>query len=201
MDIFGTQETPSAPRQVQLDPTTQALMNQQRQQALGSAQSFQAPLNQGIEQRVAQLGGMQYGPSGGFAATGTTPGMNEAIRNVYAGETQDTLKRIKTQNEFTAEQNRTQALRQAAANAFQQLHVKNNYQQMLRDAQNAMDAQRAEFVGALSGLASYGAGMAYASRKQFAKAAEVDPMNYASPQEFLPRRTPTLAPLGSYEGM
>jgi len=165
---------PPKPKQVELDPTTLALMNQQRQQALGSAQSFQAPLNQDIEQRVAQLGSMNT-MGGGEAQTGTTQGMNEALRNAYAGETQDTLKKIKTQNEFTAEQQRTQALRQASAYALQRQRTGINYQQMLMDAQNAQDAQRAQFVSAISGLASYGIG-SYAA----AKAGQVDPSGLAT---------------------
>ena len=200
---------PPKPKQVELDPTTLALMNQQRQQALGSAQSFQQPLNQGIEQRVSQLGTLNT-MGGGEAQTGTTQGMNEALRNAYAGETQDTLKKIKTQNEFTAEQQRTQALRQASAYALQRQRTGINYQQMLMDAQNAQDAQRAQFVSAISGLASYGIG-SYAA----AKAGQVDPSGLATQgaqgamgtaslgmNTMLPGRPrANLAQLGPYEGM
>lgn len=193
------------PQQVQLDPQTQALINQQRSQALGSGESFQQPLNQGIEQRVGQLGTMGT-MGGGQAQTGTTEGMNQALRNVYAGETQDTLKRIKTQNEFTAEQHRAQALRQASAYALHQQKTNINYQQMLMDAQNAQEAQRAQFVSAISGLASYGIGSYAAARTK-----DVDPMGLAtngspamigSNQAMLPGRVRTpMAQLGQYEGM
>lgn len=182
VNLLGGSSAPGAPKKQELDPIAQAMMNQQRQQALGSAQSFQQPLNQGIEQRVAQLGSMGGLGAGGVAQTGTTEGMNQALRNQFAGETQDTLKRIKTQNEFTAEQHRAQALKQASQYALQQQKVGINYQQMLMDAQNAQDAQRAQFVSAISGLASYGIG-SYAA----ARAKDVDPLGLSTQkQEMLP---------------
>lgn len=143
------------PTQVALDPNTKKLMDEQAQRAMRPSSAFRDELNQGID-RASNVG--QFGGGGGMAQTGMSPGQFEAMRNVYAGQTGDALNRIRANHDIMAEQRKMQELKQTSQYALQQQGLKNNAFANLTAAYNQMDAQRAQFISALTGLANYGIG-------------------------------------------
>lgn len=145
------QQTPT-PQFTPLDAQTQGLIKDQTTSAMRSSNQFGNELNQGIDQRVGQIG--QFGNTD-MANTGMTPGMHEALRNAYSGQTGDALDRIKFSNSIEGEQRKANALRLASQNAMQQQQTKTNYFQTLTDSYNQMEAQRAQFVSAISGLGQH----------------------------------------------
>lgn len=155
-DIFGMNiktDLPNLPLQ-ELDPATKAMIEQQREQAMQPTSEIAAPMTAGIEERLGQVGlapGLQ-------AQTGVSPGMIKAIENIHAGQTQDVLKNLKYGSQMRAEVEKANRLKQAASYAMTQQQTKLNHYQALTDAYGQMEAQRAQFVASLTGLASYGMG-------------------------------------------
>jgi hypothetical protein len=148
------QQTPT-PQFTPLDAQTQGLIKEQAASAMRPSNQFGNELNQGINQRVGQIG--QFGNTD-MANTGMTQGMHEALRNAYSGQTGDALDRIKFTNSIEGDQKKAQALRLASQNAMQQQQTRTNYFQTLTDSYNQMEAQRAQFVSAISGLGQHAMG-------------------------------------------
>jgi len=154
------QQTPT-PQFTPLDAQTQGLIKEQAASAMRPSSQFGNELNQGINQRVGQIG--QFGNTD-MANTGMTSGMHEALRNAYSGQTGDALDRIKFSNSIEGDQRKAQALRLASQNAMQQQQTRTNYFQTLTDSYNQMEAQRAQFVSAISGLGQHSMGTYAGSR-------------------------------------
>lgn len=155
-------DAPKPPKPVALDTVTQAMIEQQTQNAMRSGGQFGEDLNKGIEQRVGQIG--QFGSSD-QAQTGMDPAMFQAMRNAYSGQTGSYLRDLKEQHALMGEQRKSQALRLSSQFALQRMQQNTNYYQTLTDSYNQMEAQRAQFVASISGLASYGAGTYAAGKK------------------------------------
>jgi hypothetical protein len=165
------QQTPTPLPPAQIGQGTQDIMNAQATSAMRPSSAFAGDITKGISQRVGQIG--QSGNSDP-AQTGMSPAAFEAMRNVYAGQTGDALNRINMQSSFEGEQRKAQALKLAAQNAMQQQQTKTNYFQTLTDSYNQMEAQRAQFVSQISGLASYGMG-SYAGARNKTVAPKTSP--------------------------
>lgn len=155
-------DAPTPPKPKELDPATQALIAGQAQSAMRSGSQFGEEINKGINERVGQIG--QFGSSD-QAQTGMDPAMFQAMRNAYSGQTGSYLRDLKEQGALMGEQRKSHALRQASQFALQKAQQNTNYYQTLTDSYNQMEAQRAQFVSAISGLASYGIGTYAAGRK------------------------------------
>lgn len=154
--------TPQAP--VNLDPQSQALLNAQSQAAMRPSSEFTNELNKGLDERTSQIG--DFG-NASQAQTGMSPGMRDALRNAYSAQTGDALDRIKLNNSIEGQQRKSNALALASHYALQQQQItKTNYFQTLTDAYNQMEAQRAQFVSSLTGLANYGIGTYEGSRSK-----------------------------------
>ena len=148
--LGGSSPTPPKPKE--LDPATQALIAGQAQSAMRSGAQFGEDINKGIGERVGQIG--QFGSSD-QAQTGMDPAMFQAMRNAYSGQTGKYLSDLKEQGALIGEQRKAHALKQASIFALQKEQQNTNYYQTLTDSYNQMEAQRAQFVSAISGLASY----------------------------------------------
>jgi hypothetical protein len=161
--LFGAPSDTPTPRRQELDAATQGLINQQFDQAKRSPSEFAADLNKGIESSVSRLGGLG---ASDFGTTGVNPGMREALRNAYSGQTGEAIDRIKLNNQIMGEQRKGNALKLASQYALQQQSAQTNYFQALTDAYNQMEAQRAALVSAISGVANTAMGMYMGSRSK-----------------------------------
>ena len=159
---FGFDGSNLLPTSVALDPNTKKLMDDQSQRAMRPSAAFKDELNQGID-KASNVG--LFGGGGGTAQTGMSSGQFEAMRNAYAGQTGDALNKIRANHDIMAEQRKMQELKQTSQYALQQQGLKNNAFANLTAAYNQMDAQRAQFVSALTGLANYGIGTYAAAQR------------------------------------
>ena len=160
---LDTQASAPKPGQAPLSPETQALIGQQIDKASRPASAFGAELGTGMESGVSRLGAMD---TSGIAQSGVTPGMQQAIRNVYAGQTGNELEKLKFGNQIAGEQRKAQAMQTASQLALHQQQMQTNYMQQLVTAQNQMEQQRAQFIAQMSGLASYGFGSYMGSKRR-----------------------------------
>lgn len=147
-EMLGLDNTPTN-QQVRLDPTTQGLINAQITQASRPVSQFQNEMEKGVSQNVNRLSGSSQND---YGKSGVTEGYKDALRNAYSGQTGDALRSMSISNEINAEKRKANALGIASSLALHQQQTNTNYYQTLTDAYSQMEAQRAAFVAALSGV-------------------------------------------------
>lgn len=144
-----------ATRQAALGPGTQSLIAEQSAYANRPTSSFVQDINKNVEAGLGRLGADTYGD---YGKSGVSKEYQQALRNAYSGQTGDTLRRISSENEMVAQQRKANALAVASQYAQHKQALDINQFQRLTDAYAQMEAQRAQFVAAISGLANYGVG-------------------------------------------
>ena len=161
-EMLGLDNSPTH-EQVRLDPTTQGLINANIQSAARPISAYTTELNKGVNENVNRLSGSGEAD---YGKTGVTPGYKEALRNAYSGETGDALQSMSLKTQINAERRKANALGMASQLALHQQQTNTNYYQTLTDAYSQMEAQRAAFVAAISGVGQQAMGMYAASRNK-----------------------------------
>ena len=140
---------------VQTDPTTQGLINQNVSQSARPTGAFANDINTNVNNSVGRLSGSG---ANNYANSGVSDGYKQALVNAYGGQTNKYMQNLNAENQITAEQRKAKAMQTASQLALHQQQTQNDNFQTLTSAYNQMEAQRAEFVAQISGLASYGIG-------------------------------------------
>lgn len=142
-----------APKIVGLDPTTQKLMNDQAQRAIGeNPADIAGQLNAGTDKAAASLAGPSSDQQA--AGTGSDPSVLRAIRNQYSQMNNQDLSQLKQSNANQAQFMHGQRMQDAARSMLAQQQVQTQNYAALSQAYQANEMARAQTISSLINLGS-----------------------------------------------
>lgn len=163
--LFGTAPQPNI---VPLDPGTQQLLDQGTTRAGQDASTFAGQLNQGVSQAGNQLGESNQQLNQQGAAAAQSPGMMQAIRNAYSGQTQKNIQAIQSKNQQAGLYAKLDYTNQMARAALMQQNIAAQNYTTLTQAYNQAETSRAQFVNSLFQTVDVGIGIMAGKAKKAA---------------------------------
>lgn len=152
-----------------LDAGTQGLIDQSIKRSQMTPDQFAAEQNQGVSESANQLAQNEQQAKQSDQSMGEAPGqdaINSAIRNQYASQTGKTVNRLKDAYSQNAMMTKNAALLQASTNAIARQNIQVQTYSQLMNAQNQVEAARAQIISSILGAGGSAAGMAMANRKK-----------------------------------
>lgn len=165
-DILGglAGEAPAAPDQVQLDPGTASLLNNQVAKAQAPASEYQGMLQRNTEGAQRVLGQSQQRAGQTAAGLAIPPGQLEAGRRLYSSYANKEINRLTEQNEMKGKLMKADYMNSVAKSLMAQRQAEVNYYQTLTDAYKQQEASRAQMIASIFQTGSTVAGMYAANR-------------------------------------
>jgi hypothetical protein len=144
---------------VELDPGTQALINQQSKNAQAGPGAIADKMNAGVREAGNQAQATPDQTQSRAAQTGEDTAGLQAIRNQYMKTAGDAVGGIVRQNQANAAVQQGQLLNQAARSRLAQQQVATQNYEMMTQAMNAADQARAQVLSNVLGVGGMAAGM------------------------------------------